>query len=147
MDHSQQHGFSLVELIIVIVVLGIVSVTSLPKILGKGGTEEITAQDQIISVLRRMQIQAMQQTDNDCHVLQLSATQLTPTGCTIPVEGLSFILPSDSELSFSPSTNLAFDSLGKLTPGPTGVTTLVILSAGVPKLNVCIESEGYIHPC
>ena len=70
-------GFTLVELIIVIVLLGIVSATALPKLFGKAGTEETTTQDQMISVLRRMQNQAMQQTSAAfCHQLLLTQTQL-----------------------------------------------------------------------
>ena len=57
------NGLTLIELLIVIVLLGILSVTALPKLLGTGGVDESTAQDQMISVLRRMQTQAMQQTD------------------------------------------------------------------------------------
>lgn len=56
------YGFTLIELIIVVTLLGIISVTALPKFTGKSGAEETTTQDQMISVLRRMQNQAMQQT-------------------------------------------------------------------------------------
>ncbi|MDR7122119.1 type II secretion system protein [Rheinheimera soli] len=143
MKHSC--GFTLIELIIVIMLLGIISATALPKFMGKGGIEEATVQDQMISVLRRMQIQAMQQTNTSCS-LQLSASELSPTGCTA-AESFNLILPTDSGLSFSPAITLTFDSLGRLSSKPSSVTTLVILSSGVPTANVCIETEGYIHPC
>ncbi len=145
MKHS--YGFTLIELIIIVILLGIISVTALPRFLGKSGVEETTVQDQMISVLRRMQTQAMQRTDNNCHSLQLTTSQLVPAGCTQSTAGLTLLLPSDSVLSFSPVTALTFDSLGRLSPVPTAVTTLVISSSAVPVANVCIETEGYIHPC
>lgn len=140
-------GFSLVELIITMVVIAILAVTALPRFIGSSGTDALIAQDQMISVLRRMQIQAMQQTNTNCHSLQLTVSQLNAVGCTAPTDGLNLVLPAGSALSFSPATVLTFDSLGRLSPTPSVATTIVILSSGIPTANVCIESEGYIHPC
>jgi len=147
MSNHRYTGFTLVELIITIVVIAILAVTALPKFIGSSGTDALLVQDQMISVLRRMQTQAMQQTNTNCHSLQLTASQLSTTGCTTPADGLNLVLPSDSGLSFSPATTLTFDSLGRLSPVSSSVTSLVILSSGVPAANVCIETEGYIHPC
>jgi MSHA pilin protein MshC len=111
------HGLTLIELLIVITLLGILSVTALPKFIGKAGVEEITAQDQIISVLRRMQTQAMQQTSAAfCHQLILTQTQLgfpnilpcdpdtANTQLTAAVDSnstLQFNIPDNSSLSLS----------------------------------------------
>lgn len=145
MSNHRFDGFTLVELIITIVVIAILAVTALPKFIGSSGTDALLVQDQMISFLRRMQTQAMQQTNTSCS-LQLSASELSPTGCTA-AESFNLILPTDSGLGFSPATTLTFDSLGRLSPVPSSVTTLTILSSGVPAANVCIETEGYIHPC
>lgn len=187
MAHSQQRGFSLVELIIVVVLLGIVSVTSLPKILGKGGTEEITAQDQIISVLRRMQIQAMQQTNVTaveaaadvqlCHQLVLTSSQLgrpninpcssdvdstALTSTVDPESALQFQLADKSNIQLSlfdtsaatGGNSLAlpylfkFNALGKAEfVRGIAFTGLRLEITDVATYKVCIESEGYIHPC
>ena len=82
-------GFTLIELIIVIVLASILAATTIPKLFSNGGTEQITVQDQLIAILRRMQTQAMQQTnirfeatDNAairapfCHELVVTTTQL-----------------------------------------------------------------------
>lgn len=172
-------GFTLVELIIVIVLLGIVSATALPKLFGKAGTEETTTQDQMISVLRRMQTQAMQQTSADfCHQLVLSQTQLgfpdvlpcdattsntQLTAAANQNSGLQFILPATSVITLRLFNTSAvtggtsqtlpflfnFNALGQPTTNAGVVlsTGLRIEIADVVTYRICIEPEGYIHPC
>jgi MSHA pilin protein MshC len=173
-------GFTLVELIIVIVLLGIVSATALPKLFGKAGTDEITAQDQMISVLRRMQIQAMQQTNPAafCHQLILTQTQLglpnvlpcdpveTNTQLTAAANqnsGLQFMRPANSSLGLSlfntalPTGGTSqtlpflfrFNSLGQpvTNAGALISSGLRIEITDVVTYRICIEREGYIHPC
>ncbi|MBU0911594.1 MAG: type II secretion system GspH family protein [Gammaproteobacteria bacterium] len=77
MKYPMQCGFTLIELIVVMILIAILSVTALPKFWGKAGTEEITVQDQLIAVLRLMQNRAMQNTDpNACHQVLFTASQL-----------------------------------------------------------------------
>lgn len=173
-------GFTLVELIIVIVLLGIVSATALPKLFGSAGTDEITAQDQMISVLRRMQIQAMQQTNTAafCHQLILTQTQLgfpnvlpcdpieTNTQLTAAANqnsGLQFMRPANSSLGLSLFNTASptggtiqtlpflfrFNSLGQpvTNAGALISSGLRIEITGVVTYRICIEREGYIHPC
>ncbi|MBU1620542.1 MAG: type II secretion system GspH family protein [Gammaproteobacteria bacterium] len=173
-------GFTLVELIIVIVLLGIVSATALPKLFGNAGTDEITAQDQMISVLRRMQIQAMQQTNTAtfCHQLILTQTQLgfpnvlpcdpteTNTQLTAAANqnsGLQFMRPANSSLGLSlfntalPAGGTSqtlpflfrFNSLGQPVTNAGAVISsgLRIEITDVVTYRICIEREGYIHPC
>ncbi len=172
-------GFTLVELIIVIVLLGIVSATALPKLFGKAGTEETTTQDQMISVLRRMQNQAMQQTSAAfCHQLLLTQTQLGApninpcdavpantqlTTAANPDSGLQFRLNANSGIVLrvfnhtNPASgtvqtlpfSFRFNSLGQAVDNSRTrfQNGLQIQIAGAVTYSVCIESEGYIHPC
>jgi len=172
-------GFTLVELIIVIVLLGIVSVTALPKLLGKAGAEETTTQDQMISVLRRMQNQAMQQTSAAfCHQLLLTQTQLGApninpcdavpantqlTTAANPDSGLQFRLDANSGIVLrvfnhaNPASgavqtlpfSFRFNSLGQAVDNSRArfQNGLNIQIAGAVTYSVCVESEGYIHPC
>ena len=172
-------GFTLVELIIVVLLLGIVSATALPRFLGKAGVEETTTQDQLISVLRRMQNQAMQQTSAAfCHQLLLTQTQLGApninpcdlipantqlTTAANPDSGLQFRLDANSGivLRLFDHVNAAngavqtlpfsfnFNSLGQAVDNSRArfQNGLRIQIAGAVTYSVCIESEGYIHPC
>lgn len=185
-------GLTLIELLIVITLLGILSATVLPRFVGKGGVEEIAAQDQMLSVLRRMQTQAMQQTNivfletedaeqrvDRCHQLILTSTQLgrpdvnpcLSDDATFPSAGapvltvsapessLHFRLPAGTNLSFSIYDSAAgpgnllplpflfrFNALGQPVSS-AGQNGLKIDITDVVTYRICIESEGYIHPC
>jgi MSHA pilin protein MshC len=180
-------GFTLVELIIVVLLLSILSVTTLPKILDSGDTDELTAQDQIISVLRRMQIQAMQQTNitaaqaladaSLCHQLILTSSQLgrpdtNPCDTVVATTSLTSAADPDSALQFKLGDNsdiqlslfdtsavtggsaltlpylFKFNSMGKADFVRGAVFNgLRIEITDVATYKVCIETEGYIHPC
>lgn len=189
------YGYTLTELIIIVILLGIISVTALPRFLGKGGVEESTVQDQIISVLRRMQTQAMQQTNVSflpaegaaeriprCHQLILTATQLgqpninpclleaEPFASANPPEltatasdsALHFRLPQGSTIVISASNSASgagaalplpllfkFNSLGQPLDSASNryMNGLRFDVSGAVTYQICIESEGYIHPC
>jgi MSHA pilin protein MshC len=84
-------GFTLVELIIVLIILGVLSVTVIPKFFGPSLFDSYTIRDQAMSALRTMQLRAMQMTaDNSCHYINISATKLdlappTPTAIPMPI--------------------------------------------------------------
>lgn len=177
MKHS--YGFTLIELIIVVILLGIISFTALPRFTGNSGVEETTVQDQMISVLRRMQNQAMQQTSAAfCHQLLLTQTQLGApninpcdlipantqlTTAANPDSGLQFRLDANSGIVLrvfnhtNPASGTVqtlpflfrFNSLGQAVDNSRArfQNGLNIQIAGAVTYSVCIEAEGYIHPC
>ena len=64
-------GFTLIELIVVIVLLSIVSATVLPKFLSSKGFEEYTYRDELIIKLRAIQLRTMQQIQGStCQTIQ-----------------------------------------------------------------------------
>ncbi|WP_042146893.1 MULTISPECIES: prepilin-type N-terminal cleavage/methylation domain-containing protein [unclassified Pseudoalteromonas] len=72
-------GFTLVELIITLIILGILSVTVIPKFFGPALFDSYTARDQAMSALRTMQLRAMQMTDdNKCHKFIISTDLIAP---------------------------------------------------------------------
>lgn len=188
-------GLTLIELLIVLVLIGILAATALPRFVGKGGVEEKTAQDQMISVLRRMQTQAMQQTNvaflpadgaiqrsSRCQQLILNRSQLgqpninpclleaiafpsagEPVLTTAAEETSShFRLSASSNIVLSASDSAAgtgtslplpllfkFNALGQPMDSTLNryVNGLRLEISGVVTYSICIETEGYIHPC
>lgn len=76
MAKEKELGFTLVELVSVIVLLGIVSVSVAPRFSGTGGVAEYSVRDQIISAARFAQQRAMYDHDiTHCYRLFVDVNQ------------------------------------------------------------------------
>ena len=156
----KKQGFTLVELVIVIIVLGILTAVALPKLLGKSAFEDYTVKDQLIARLRLVQLQnmnadpALSATNNACYwVVTKSAcfysehTARSAGLCAIPSASVScnddgynqYNIVTFSETMLAASF-YHFDQQGRLT---TGNNTIPL--SGENNLSITIESEGYIH--
>ncbi|SEB00493.1 type II secretion system protein [Alkalimonas amylolytica] len=143
-------GFTLVELIVVMVLLGILSVTLLPRFLSGAGTSEYHYRDQALALLRRVQIQAMQCTDATfCpgSVLQLSSSAIgTSADCRNDATHLCIASRDVVTLSANFS-QLSFDALGRPQGCAAATPACTLTITGSNSLQICLESEGYIRPC
>ena len=144
---NTRQGFTLLEMIVVILLMSILAITVLPKFFSSKGFEEHTYRMQIITALRGIHQQAMQQSSNSCHQVVVSSNRLAPpagpTGCNCDPTLLScFVVAvdSDHQVSFNSTSNFSFDSFGRPSVGAVTVTI-----TGEQSLGVIIESEGYIH--
>lgn len=139
-------GFTLLELVVVLIIAGVLAVSLLPRFFSGAGVSEYTLRDQALSLLRQVQIQAMQCTDCIAPQLQLSSYSLLANGSSCAVaDSQALCLAPGGHIQFSaPFSSLSFDSLGRplLCTAPCQLTI-----SGEVALPLCIESEGYIHPC
>ena len=62
---KKEQGFTLVELILVMVILGTVALYAAPKIFDNSAIASVTYQHRAISILRNMQVRAMQDTRDE----------------------------------------------------------------------------------
>ena len=138
-------GFTLVELIVVLVIIGVLAVSLVPRFFSAAGTSEYLYQDQLLNLLRHAQIQSMQCTDCTVPVVNLTAKSalIDSATCNNTETANAVCIASRDTVSFAPAGTIRFDSLGR----PTCSNSCTLQVQGETALNICIESEGYIHPC
>ena len=74
-NYQKTLGFTLIELIVVIILISIMAVTVLPKFFTSNGFEEFTYRDELITKLRAIQLRSMQQTtDAVCRQVHIQTT-------------------------------------------------------------------------
>lgn len=163
-----QQGFTLIELVVVIIMIGILSVTVLPKFFSSKGFEEYGYRTEIIATLRAVQLRAMQQRESYC--VGLNSTHLgvvwdnanqritaSSPDCAIPFSFTAIYGESESDtlevkvesshsVTFTMTRGtlpLIFDNWGRPNNCPNNGCLIEI--TGSDTLSVVIESEGYIH--
>lgn len=150
-------GFTIIELVLVIVLMGILAVTVAPKMFDSNGFDEYTYQAEIVSILRSAQLRAMQQTQTDnknCHTVTVSSLQVgLDDNCGLvsktagEYNSTELHVPriiSDGDIIFSVNNtgnSITFDSLGR----PNCTSGCAITLSGSNALKVTVESEGFIH--
>jgi len=154
-------GFTLIELVIVIIVLGVLAATVIPKLVNRSSFEDYSVRDQLIARLRLVQLQNMNAdpsnniSENACYWLVVKSncfynehTAKSGNTCLPPSE--SGVCSNDGYNDFS-AVNF---SSGMLTPanyrfaiqdGKLLTANSPIVINGDNNLSITIESEGFIH--
>ncbi len=139
---AHQRGFTLVEIAVTLVLIGILAAFVLPRFIGRGGYEARTAQDQIISAARYAQQLAMLKGTgaNVRFVLNNGSYHIEVAGAPVILPGGSATSRTLSGVSTS-SVTLSYTPLGDTTP-----STLTV-SDGESTRKVCVSATGYAHAC
>lgn len=151
---SRQTGFTLIELVITLLLISVLAVTVAPKFIGKSDISPYAIRDQLISQLRLVQLQALNQT-GVCHNLIINSHQfgivknLTDT-CGATPDPSNAIEFDDVTINVAGNSNLdfRFDSSGRVSNVASSVDCngcVTINIVGSETVQIIIESEGYIH--
>ena len=142
-------GFTTIELVVVIILLGVLAVTAMPRLISQQSILSNQYQTQLLSALRLTQWQQMNrmQANNPCLMLSLNASTLAPlTSCSTPPEGITVAIPTAEQASvvFSGPSSIQFTTEGLPSGGCSGGCTLTITDTQRSR-QIEINAEGYIH--
>lgn len=155
-------GFTLLELVAVLLLLALLAVTVSSRWQGSADISVQQQRDQLLTMLRRVQLQSMHDSAGlavRCPTLQLTATlaMLTPPSAC----AASYPVPTQPDATTqlaltnsNPVTNfgalpqlIRFNAMGEpLLSCPQGICQINVSAAGLT-VAVCLHQSGYLQPC
>lgn len=154
----RQKGFTLIELVMVMVMLGVLAVFAAPRVFNRNDFEARGFHDQVLSTLRFAQKTAIAQRRTVCVAFTATTVTLTrasaeasaacDTAPPVPVPGPlgELVLTAPANVAFTVvPTGFSFDGLGQSRPAsvPPAARTITVVNAG--RTITVEEVTGYVH--
>jgi len=141
-----QRGFTLVELIAVIVILGIIAIVAIPRFFDRNTFDSRSFYDQVISTLRYAQKAAIAQHSFVCVgyatnsiTLTYGATAACGSNLTSPTGQTPYTIVASNGVTLSGGATFSFDALGR----PSASQSIAV--SGYSSA-IKVEAEtGYVH--
>jgi len=145
-----QRGFTLIELIMVMVMVGILAVFVAPRLFDANVFKSRGFADQVQATLRYAQKEAIAQHRNVCVAMTASAISLKiasldgaasacDTNLVLPGQSTNIISAPSASITLSPATSFNFDALGS-------TTAQQIFTVSGATNNIVVEAQtGYVH--
>lgn len=152
---SKCHGFTIVELIITITIVGILSAVALPRFVSRDSFDSVGFTDQVVSITRYAQKVAIAKRRNVCVAVAANAVSLSYSNAALCDTPLA--LPSDQSntlnapngVTLSSAIDFYFDPLGRpfnVAGNAAFAAPLNITINATPPHTITVEQEtGYVH--
>lgn len=153
---SKCQGFTIVELIITITIIGILAGIAIPRFVSRDAFDSVGFTDQVVSITRYAQKVAIAKRRTVCVTLAANTITLNYTNAALCDTPLA--LPSDQANTLnapnavtldSPIASFYFDPLGRpfnATDNAALTAPLSITVNGTPPRTITVEHEtGYVH--
>jgi prepilin-type N-terminal cleavage/methylation domain-containing protein len=134
----KQAAFSLLELVVVLVVIGILAAVALPRFLSRSDVDSRAAAAELVNHLQFAQQLAMNNTRNTIGVV-ISTSSIDIQSNGVSIRGYPVDIATPYSVTLSP-VSLTYTSMGETTATTINVTP----SSGV---SVCVENSGYAWLC
>lgn len=154
----KSQGFTLIELILVIIILGIIAVYASPRIFTGTSTAEAVIDVQVLSLLRLQQQRAMQDVIQPCYGVRIEGGEIRTRNCNqANRQEDSFSLPASVTLTAisgfeNAASGFNFNSLGcpvsinhEVVNEQCGSGTVQLTFVGQDTQSVCVQSQGYMR--
>ena len=145
-------GFSFIELVAVIILIGIITTVVVTRFSSRDGFSEYAVRDQFISAFRYAQQRAMYDHSGNCYSLNIDSAGFSPQRNGIDFAANSQLTFSGdySTLSISPAAAIYFDGLGSSYTADCGDTPIaspdpLIVTVNPGGVSVAVYSTGYIR--
>ena len=153
---AADRGFSIVELVATLTVIGILAVFAVPRMIDRAAFESRGFYDQAQALVRYAQKIAIAQRQSPPKppiFVVISTDQIRlcyDAPCVTPVadpeSGAPFMLPAPTGVTLDPPTTFSYSGSGA--PSSGGVITINVYSAGTGDVNRAFSIEpqtGYVH--
>ncbi|HAV6900990.1 TPA: prepilin-type N-terminal cleavage/methylation domain-containing protein [Vibrio vulnificus] len=149
-------GFTLIELIVVILLISIVSAYAASRYIGTGSFSAYAAQEQAISIIRQLQVYRMQSNTTGTYNLSFQLTASggclgSTVGCDVATtpqtaQSRSDVMRLEGVSVSSTMSPIRFDLRGNplQTDGSALNSATITFSASGESTSVCINSQGYV---